>query len=216
MDDLLVVSTVVLWILVLVLTASVWALTRQVGVLYRRITPAGALAVNEQLLAGEAAPRVEVETLDAQPLLVGEARDDGRGLLLFFLDPTCPICKALLPVLEAVAPDPRRLHVVLASDGSTVAAHRRFVETEGLQRYPYVVSELLGRSYGVGKVPYAVLIDPLGRIAALGIVDSREHLESLVDSWEPQVGFRQDHRARVGGEGQAFHDAVLPGDAQSP
>jgi len=216
MDDLLVASTVVLWILVLVLTAAVWALTRQVGVLYRRITPAGALAVNEQLLAGDAAPRVEVETLDAQPLLVGEARNDGRGLLLFFLDPTCPICKALLPALEAVAREQRRFHVVLASDGSTEAAHRRFVESEGLQRYPYVVSEVLGRSYGVGKVPYAVLIDPLGQIAALGIVDSREHLENLVDSWEPQGGSRQDYRALVGAEGQAFHDAVLPGDAQSP
>ncbi len=39
----------------------------------------------------------------------------------------CPICKGLLPVLKAVAQDERRLDVVLASDGSTAAAHRRFL-----------------------------------------------------------------------------------------
>ena len=212
MDSLLLASSIVLWALVLVLAALVWALTRQVGGLYRRIAPAGALAVNSELLAGDAAPRVDVETLQGQPLTVGDRSDGGRGVLLFFLDPTCPICKAVLPVLKAVAQDEGWLDVVLASDGGTRESHRRFVESAGLQSYPYVVSELLGRSYGVGKLPYAVLIDPLGRIASLGIVNSREHLESLVVAWEQQVSSLQEYLAREGGDGRAFQDAAMRGD----
>jgi methylamine dehydrogenase accessory protein MauD len=208
MDDLLLASAIVLWVLVLVLAALVWALTRQVGVLYRRVAPAGALAVNEQLLVGDVAPRVDVETLDGQALVVGNPGGSGRGVLLFFLDPTCSICKGVLPLVKAVAQDEHWLEVVLASGGGTEQAHRRLIESEALERYPYVVSETLGRSYGVGKLPYAVLIDPLGRIASLGIVNSREHLESLVVAWAQQVGSLQDCPARRDGTRSAFDDGA--------
>lgn len=196
MDSLLIISSVVLWVLMLALCGLVYALSRQVGVLYRRVAPAGALAVNSQLAVGDAAPRLDVETLDGRPLVLGGVPGSDRGLLLFFVDPDCPICKALLPVLASVAKDEDWLDVVLASDGGELAAHRTFVETQGLKAHPYVVSEMLGRSYGVGKLPYAVLIDPAGRIASLGIVNSREHLDSLFVAWEQQVGSLQDYMAR--------------------
>jgi len=196
MDSLLLISSVVLWVLVLVLCGLVYALARQVGVLYRRVAPAGALAVNSQLAVGDTAPRLDVETLDGQPLVLGGVPEGKRGLLLFFVDPDCPICKLLLPVLESVTKDEKWLDVVLASDGGDLATHRAFVDTRNLNLYPYVVSEMLGRSYGVGKLPYAVLIDPTGRIASLGIVNSREHLESLFVAWEQQVGSLQEYMAR--------------------
>jgi len=41
------------------------------------------------------------------------------------------------------------------------------------------VSEHLGRSYGVAKLPYAVLIDEAGKLSSTGLVNTREHLESL-------------------------------------
>ena len=45
MTTALVVSNVVLWVLVLVLAGTVAALVRQIGVLYERVAPAGALMV---------------------------------------------------------------------------------------------------------------------------------------------------------------------------
>ena len=45
-----------------------------------------------------------------------------------------------------------------------------------------MVSEVLGRRYGVSKLPYGVLIDKKGSISGLGIVNSREHLESLIEA----------------------------------
>ena len=72
--------------------------------------------------------------------------------------------------------------IVLASDGDNLDEHRIYVEHQQLQDFPYVVSELLGKSYGVSKLPYAVLIRPDATIASLGIVNSREHLESLFEA----------------------------------
>ena len=38
--------------------------------------------------------------------------------------------------------------------------------------------------YGVGKLPYAALVDENGRIVAFGLVNSREHIESLFEAKE--------------------------------
>ena len=56
----------------------------------------------------------------------------------------------------------------------------RFLKS--LELFDYVISEVVGRSYGVGKLPYGVLIDDRGIVASLGIVNSREHLESLFEA----------------------------------
>jgi len=65
-----------------------------------------------------------------------------------------------------------------------------------LEAFPYVISELLGKSYGVGKLPYAVLIRPNATIASLGIVNSREHLESLFEAQALGVASIQDYLAK--------------------
>jgi methylamine dehydrogenase accessory protein MauD len=63
-----------------------------------------------------------------------------------------------------------------------------FVRDKGLTKFPYVVSEQLGRSYGVAKLPYAVLIDEAGKLSSTGLVNTREHLESLFVAKETGVG----------------------------
>jgi methylamine dehydrogenase accessory protein MauD len=45
----------------------------------------------------------------------------------------------------------------------------------------------LGRSYGVAKLPYAVLIDEDGKLSSTGLVNTREHLESLFVAKETGV-----------------------------
>lgn len=58
---------------------------------------------------------------------------------------------------------------------------------------PIIVSEKLGKIYGVNKVPYAVVIDELGIIASLGIVNSREHLDNLFEVKERKIASIQDY-----------------------
>ena len=92
----------VLWVAVLALAALVVALMRQVGVLYERVAPAGALMTGRGPAVGEAPPVVHVDDLAGAHHDVGARRTDGRGTLVFFLSPTCPVCKTLLPVVRSL------------------------------------------------------------------------------------------------------------------
>jgi methylamine dehydrogenase accessory protein MauD len=54
----------------------------------------------------------------------------------------------------------------------------------------------VGMGYGVGKLPYAVLVDGEGTVRAKGLVNSREHLESLLAAQEAGVASLQEFLAR--------------------
>jgi len=191
--DFLLLSNVALWILVVMLSVAVYALTRQVGVLFERVAPAGALSVNKQLEVGQAAPAMSLATLDSKLVEIAGRRASGKSQLLFFVSPDCPICKTLLPALTAAAHVERDwLELVLASDGAE-QDHNGYVKRFKLGNFPYVVSEILGQSYGVAKLPYAVLVDEQGSVASMGIINSREHLDSLFEAKERGLASIQDY-----------------------
>ena len=178
----LAISNVVLWALVLLLTAVVLALARQVGVLHERIAPAGALMLNRGLTVGDPAPALEVADLEGRAHRVGSPRSDGRSTLLLFVSPSCPVCKTLLAAVRSSASDERRwLYVILASDGDR-DEQREFVRVQGLDGIPYVVSAALGLAYQVSRLPFGALLDEQGILRARGLVNSREHLESLFEA----------------------------------
>lgn len=195
MSGALLASNILLWILVLVMGGVILALVRQIGVLYERVSPAGALVVGSGPKAGEEAPVFTVGDLANQEQQVGGKRPDDLSTLLFFLSPTCPVCKTLLPVLKSIARDERRwLTVMLASDGAR-KEHEAFVTEYRLQQFPYLLSSELGLGYRVGRLPHAVLIDPEGIIRSTGLVNSREHLESLFEADERGVATLQEFMA---------------------
>jgi methylamine dehydrogenase accessory protein MauD len=178
--DALTVSVVLLWGAVLALGVLLWALSRQVGVLFERVAPMGALVTEAGPAVGAASPTFSLRGIQSEAVEIGGAAE--RPTLLFFLSPTCPVCKKLIPVLKALQHDERRaLHVVLASDGEA-AEHLRFVREQGLQALPYVLSTELGMSYRVSRLPYAVVLDRAGTVAAKGLVNSREQLDSLLNA----------------------------------
>src|SRR3989442_283409 len=179
MTQALLVSNVVLWAVVVLLGCVVAALARQIGVLHERVAPAGALMAGKGPPVRELAPVGRVLDLAGTVRDVGGPGAEGRSTLLFFLSPTCPVCKTLLPVLRSIA---RReadwLGIVLASDGAR-DEHEAFVRAERLAAFPYVLSPALGITYQVGKLPYAVLLDASGVVRSRGLGNPREHLESL-------------------------------------
>lgn len=196
MSEALIISNILLWIAVVVLGLVVFALTRQIGVLYERVAPAGALMVNKQLEVGADAPEVAVATLAGEKLTLGGKPEKGRSRLIFFLSPDCPVCKTLLPVVKSSSGSEKDwVDVVLASDGDD-QPHAAYVKEQGLEDFPYVISEILGRTFGVGKLPYAVLIDEQGKVASMGIINSREHLESLFEAKEHQVASIQEYMSK--------------------
>ena len=198
MNTALLISNVLLWLLVAGLALTVLALARQVGILHERIAPAGALMVSGGPKVGESAPVLDVSDLDGADRSIGGARDDAKSTLLFFLSANCPVCKTLLPVLKSARKSEGSwLEVVLASDGEA-SAQRAFVSREDLSDFTYLLSTDLGMTYQVGKLPYAVLIDENGIIRSKGLVNSREHIESLFEAKERGVASVQEYVAGGG------------------
>lgn len=177
--DALIISNILLWLLLASLALLVVGLIRQIGVLHARIAPAGALMMDKGVAVDQPAPQVTAADRNGRPVSVGYSSDHSQ--LLFFLSPTCPICKSLLPAIKAIDKGRNDLEVIYVSDGDP-EAQERIIQEFKLEQAQYVVSPEIGMTYQIGKLPYAVLIDPQGILKAKGLVNSREHLESLFET----------------------------------
>lgn len=146
---------VVQWILLAVLAVVVVALARQIGVLHLRLSPLGALEIDEEgPPLGQAPPPRTGKALDGTPTMVG---GPGPMRLLAFSSPTCPICEQVLPGIWAAASAARLV--------------------------PQVVSDPeLERAYGVPGVPFLVVLDTSGVVRAKGTVNTLEQVEGLIDT----------------------------------
>lgn len=171
-------SVVLSWIVIAVMAVCLLALARQIGVLHERVAPVGALAIGGGPEVGDASPRISALSLDGQSLLLGGVNPTGRLRLLLFVAPFCPVCKAVIPIARAFARS-ERIDLAFVGDGP-VDQLRTMATRQGLEGLPFVNSPEIGLAYHVGKLPYAVLLAADGTLAAKGLVNSREHLESLI------------------------------------
>jgi methylamine dehydrogenase accessory protein MauD len=193
MINALLVSNLVLWVLVIGLAFVVLALVRQIGVLHERIAPVGALMLKNGPKVGEPAPQMALTDINGRVVSIGGASASGKSTLLVFVSPTCPVCKTLLPVLKSTRlSESDWVEMVLASDGSE-EEQRRFVASQGLRDFPYVLSAPLGMAFQAGRLPFAVVIDEQGILRARGLINSREHLESLFEAKRRGVASLQEY-----------------------
>jgi methylamine dehydrogenase accessory protein MauD len=188
------ISNALLWVLMLGVIVALWALARQVGILYERVAPMGALITDAGPKLGEASPRFDLPALSGATIPIGGER--AKSQLIFFLSPTCPVCKKLLPILRSASQAERDwLDVVIASDGDSTQ-HLGFYRDAKLEQFPYVLSADLGMTFRVSRLPYAVLLDEHGVIRAKGLINNREQLESLFNAKEIGVASVQDYLQR--------------------
>lgn len=196
--SILTLAVIVLWIAVLAMAVMIWVMLRQIGVLYERVAPVGALMDSAGPQVGEASPILFLNTLAGGSVRIGVAGT--KAVLVFFLSPTCPVCKQLLPVLNGIqTAEGAWLDIVLASDGDQ-AKHEEFIRKQKLANFPYVLSTDLGMAYRVQRLPFAVLLDKSGTIRAKGLVNNREQLESLFNALDAGVAsFQQLKSIREAG-----------------
>ena len=206
MTEALLVSNVVLWVLVIVLALIVLALARQVGILHERVAPAGALMPTSGPKVGELTELMTLNNLRGDDVIIGGVNPDGEATFVMFISPTCPVCKSLVPTAKSLAKrEGKRMRLVFASDGDKVEQHEAYARDLGLDDYHYVISEGLGMAYEVSKLPFALLIGGDGTLHSKGLVNTREHLESLVEAMDSGVSTLQDYMGSLESE---YEDSV--------
>jgi len=187
----LTISIIFLWVVIVGLAIAIFALARQIGILYERVAPMGALILDDGPSAGEQSPVFNLASVGGDRVNIGSP--SSKGELLFFISPTCPVCKKLIPILRMMRDKEREsLTVILASDGDEMR-QKKFYEKNGLQDFPYVISTDLGMTFKVSKLPYAVLIDETGIVRSKGLINNREQLESLLMAKDLEVESIQEY-----------------------
>jgi len=189
------VSNIALWMVVCVLSVLVFALMRQIGILHERVFPAGALVSPVGPTVGTIVPPTAHSTLANGTVTLGGVQS--ANTLLLFVSPGCPICKTLLPLVRSVihAEHPTT-RVLLVGDADTEferQQHRQLAQQHHWPEDRYLISRQLGLSFQVDKLPFAVIMDTQGVLRAKGMVNSREHLESLFEAQARGVASLQEY-----------------------
>jgi methylamine dehydrogenase accessory protein MauD len=200
MSNALAAILVLLTLVVLVLVFAVIALARQIGILHTRLAPAGALMTTAGPKLGEKISNMTIPDIHGKGVEIGATGANvnaGKAQLLLFVSPSCPLCKDLVPTAKSVARS-ENVSLIFGSDGGKADQHLQYIEKMDLQKYPYIVSLELGMRFEVAKLPYAVLIDETGVLRSKGLVNSREHLESLVLAMQSGYESIQDYMVKKG------------------
>lgn len=189
----LIISEILQWLVILALGVAGLAIARQVGVLHVRVAPAGALDAGHGPAIGEAAPRLDLTTIAGAPITIGGATTTPALRLMLFVSAQCPLCKSLIPVAKSFARAERVDLVFIGDDDAAI--QRALIAKFEIESYPFVNGAETGMAFHVEKLPHAVLLDAGGVVLAKGLVNSREHLESLVVAHEMGVASVQEYIA---------------------
>jgi peroxiredoxin len=191
MERLLIVSSVLLWLLVLFNLLLTLALVRRIG---------GQAAA---LKLGQRAPAFEATDLRGQK--VSLATYAGRSLALLFVAPHCGPCREELPRLQAVGPQARRAGVELVL--VSVASHdetQTFARDNGID-LPILVapqeSNPFMKDYKARGTPYYCVVGPQGRVQAVGFLDAE--WRALADSWSAASEARSAQAVATGRDAAA-------------
>jgi methylamine dehydrogenase accessory protein MauD len=180
-----VVSYGVLWGVVLLQVVLTLALARLVGQLMsRRFPTSGARVIDPGPDIGATVENWEGADLAGNPLSLRFPRR--RDLFLLYVAPHCTACARLLP-------SARRFFQEIASAADSVwvmtqkvtpEALRAYARDKGMQAWPGLSEEALPPRWRVGGAPYGLWVGADGKVKAKGMVDRREHLESLMHAAE--------------------------------
>jgi methylamine dehydrogenase accessory protein MauD len=187
----LIIAQILSWVFLLALGVGLLAVARQVGVLHIRVAPAGALATSGGPAVGDTIVKIDARRIDGAAVTIGGHAHGTPLRLLMFVSAQCPLCKNIIPMAKSFARDERVTLTFVGDDD--VTTQRAMIAQHGLDGYAFVNGPDVGQAYGVAKLPFAVLLDAEGTILSKGLVNSREHLESLIVAHEMGIRTVQDY-----------------------
>jgi len=175
----IIISSILLWIVVLLNFFLTLALVRRINNMgnnnvQRMIT----------LTVGQDAPDFEAETLKGERVTLADY--SGNFLVLVFVSPTCGHCRKAIPGLEnlesKIQKSGNKLIIVIDSE---IAEAQAYVQENNITS-PVLVALPANhflQDYKIDGVPMYVIVNPEGKVKASGVIDDPNWKE-LSDKWE--------------------------------
>ena len=192
------ISSVLLWALVIGLGCVLLGALRAQGVMSWRLTQLEATTPSRigrtGLKPGKQAPQFALPSVGGGELSLADFA--GRKVLLLFVQSGCGPCHDIAPELNRLVARKGELQVLVVNNSEPKQAQEYAREVNA--RFPVLIQNKwsVSKQYEVFATPFAFLIDERGVIGAKGIVSSKEHLGFLMSS--------------------ATHPAAINGSAASP
>jgi methylamine dehydrogenase accessory protein MauD len=177
---LLVISTVLLWILVMFMVVLVILLYRQFGLLY---LGSGARVRLQGVQVGGNAPEPlrAVDSRGEEFSLDWTAPGPDRATLLLLTAPECPLAEALVPELNEFSESwATAVDVLLVDRALPDGAPLRRLPVEPTWRYAFSPGSVVHRAFDIDVSPYAYVIGSDGTVRARDIVNDTRALAALI------------------------------------
>lgn len=179
METILIISSILLWVVVLLNVLLTLGLARRIRSAFPRM---------ESLKVGQKAPDFSAQTLQGKPITLNEYK--GRAAAFIFVSPDCKPCREELPKLRNLMPSFKQsgIELVLVSDGDEEKT-RSLVDgsADGLSVLvaPREHNPLFSDYKAMGT-PSFCLIDANGKVqaAGIGVSELTENIEALASSSE--------------------------------
>jgi methylamine dehydrogenase accessory protein MauD len=180
MNTFLLLSTIILWAVVLFLGFLLLGTLRSLGLLSWRLEQLEATTPKrlgrDGLKPGKKAPDFTLPSAAGDKIsLHGFA---GRRVLLVFTQSGCSPCKAVIPELNRL--ERGDTQVLIVNNGDPEATRKWSAEVGA--RFPVLAQEKfsISKKYEVFATPFAFLIDGKGVIVSKGIINNRQHIRYVL------------------------------------
>jgi methylamine dehydrogenase accessory protein MauD len=206
-----VISYVLLWGIVLFLGFLLLGTLRALGLLRWRLEQLEATTPSRLgrsgLRPGKKAPDFTLPSVAGGDIALHDFA--GRKVLLVFTQAGCSPCHAILPELDRLSAGDAQVVVVHKGDMKSTQAWAAKLRV----RFPVLVQDGLdlSRKYEAFATPFAFLIDEKGKIAAKGIITSKEHIGYVLSG--TRSGPADGHAEKVESD-EPQHDAITTKEVQ--
>ena len=178
----LLVSTILLWLAVLLLGFLLLGALRAIDLLRWRVEQVEATTPSRMgrsgLRVGKKAPDFTLPSATSADLSLQSYA--GRKVLLVFTQAGCGPCQQIVPELNRLH-DAGKVEVVAINKGAPEATRKWVAEAH--IRFPVAMQEAftVSKRYEVFATPFAFLIDEQGVIASRAIVNTKQQISFVLD-----------------------------------
>jgi methylamine dehydrogenase accessory protein MauD len=181
MNTFLLVSSIALWLVVLVLGFLLLGTLRAMGLLQWQLKQLQATTPSRVgrngLPVGKKAPAFGLPSTDGKEIALADF--PGRKVLVVFTQSGCSPCKAIVPELNRLAE--RGTYQVLVINNADIDQTRAWAR-EADARFPVLAQDkyAISKRFEAYATPFAFLIDEQGIIRSKGIAGSKQHLNFVL------------------------------------